>query len=334
VRRAVDASRERGQFILTGSAVPLGDLVRHTGAGRFARLTQRTMTWYEKLPQNHSSVSLRGLFDGWCPESNLADTPQLSTLIRNILMPGFPGLIGISEEDAIHSLRDYAADIARADVHRIASVRNDPRVITQLLRAISRNVSAEVSYSTLAQDVEQVAPGISAKTISTYTDILERLFVVERQEPWTPRLRSRARLRTASRIHLVDPSLAAALLGANAESLAKELSVLGQLFESAVVHDLRVFASAMGGEVRHYRDSNGKEIDAVLVMPDGRWAAVEVKLGDVQITRAISSLDTVIKQIDTTVVGDPAFRLVITGTGPVFTANDDTITCPLSALAP
>src|SRR5665811_2385755 len=100
--------------------------------------------------------------------------------------------------------------------------------------------------------------------ISTYVGLLQRLFIVEPQRPWNPKLRSRARLRTAPKLHLVDASLAAAALGAGPEQLRGDLKTLGVLFESAVVHDLMVFASAIDGEVRHYRDSNGKEIDAII----------------------------------------------------------------------
>ena len=58
VRRAVDASIERGRFTLTGSAVPADDVTRHTGAGRFLRLRQRTMSWWEKFEPGPASVSL------------------------------------------------------------------------------------------------------------------------------------------------------------------------------------------------------------------------------------------------------------------------------------
>jgi hypothetical protein len=32
-------------------------------------------------------------------------------------------------------------------------------------------------------------------------------------------------------------------------------------------------------------------------------------------------------------VGEPAFRLVVTGTGPILTVDDGTVACPLTALA-
>jgi hypothetical protein len=95
-----------------------------------------------------------------------------------------------------------------------------------------------------------------------------------------------------------------------------------------------VLATALGGEVSHYRDSNSKEIDAVVMLPDGRWGAVEVKLGGQQIAAGARSLQAVIAQVDTAKVGEPAFRLVVTGTGPVLVTDDSTVTASLASLAP
>jgi len=147
-------------------------------------------------------------------------------------------------------------------------------------------------------------------------------------------LRSRARVRTSPKLHLVDPALAAAALGAGPQQLRGDLNTLGTLFESAVVHDLTVLASRIDGEVSHYRDSNNKEIDAIITLPDGRWGAVEVKLGGQQLTAGATSLQAVIAQVDVAAIGEPAFRLVATGTGPILVTDDGTVTAPLTALAP
>lgn len=334
VRRAVDASSEPGRFILTGSAVPADDVTRHTGAGRFLRLRQRTLTWWEKSPANGVAVSLAQLFDGARPEANMEAALDLDELIERLLQPGFPAMMTLTPAQSAARLRGYIDDVSRTDIHRIADVRHRPEVITQLISALARSVASEVTYSTLASDLRSVAPEIDAETVSTYLGLLQRLFVVEAQPPWTPALRSRARVRTTSRLHLVDPSLAAAALGAGAEKLRGDLTTLGTLFESAVVHDLMVFAAALDGEVRHYRDSYKKEIDAIVTLPDGRWGAVEVKLGGQQFASGAASMNAAIDQIDSAAVGDPAFRLVVTGTGPVFTTDDGTITAPLSMLAP
>jgi len=332
VRRSVDASAEPGRFILTGSAVPTDDATRHTGAGRFLRIHLRTMSWWEKLPSPLASVSLAQLFDGSHPATNLGVASTLADTIERLLVPGFPGLSRLEPTQSADRLRSYIDDVARIDIQRIADVRHNPAVIKQLISAVARSVASPVSYRTLAADLRTVAPTIDVETISAYVNLLQRLFIIEAQPPWTPRLRSRARIRTSPKLHLVDPALAAAALGAGPDRLASDLATLGVLFESAAVHDLTVLTSAIGGEVAHYRDSNGHEIDAVLTLPDGRWAAVEVKLGGAQIATGVGSLREALAQVDADT--PPAFRLVITGTGPILATEDGTITAPLHALAP
>lgn len=314
--------------------MPAGDVTRHTGAGRFLRLRQRTMTWWEKVDGDAGQVSVAGLFDGERPATNMNAGPELEEVVENILRPGFPAMTALDLDQSADRLRAYVDEVARTDIHRLADVRHEPDAIKQLIAALARSVASDVTYKTLAADVRAVAPRINVETISHYIDLLQRLFIVEPQRPWTPKLRSRARLRTSPKLHLVDPALAAASLGAGPTQLHSDLATLGVLFESAVVHDLMAFASGVGGEVRHYRDSNGKEIDAIVTLPDGRWGAVEVKLGGPQMLAGVESLRKVIEQIDTDTVGEPAFRLVVTGTGPILTADDDTVISPLSALAP
>ena len=334
VRRAVDATTERGQFILTGSAVPDDDAIRHTGAGRFLRLRQRTMTWWEKGATHGPTVSLAGLFDGDRPRPDLGTPPELDSVINALLRPGFPAMTNLSSDQAAARLRGYLDDITRADITRIAEVRHEPQVLRRLIASLARSVASEVTYRTLTADLRSVAPSISEETVSHYVGLLERLFVVEMQPPWTPALRSRARVRTSPKFHLVDPALAAAALGAGPQRLRRDLTSLGMLFESAVVHDLTVLASALEGEVSHYRDSNGREIDVIVTLPDGRWGAVEVKLGGGQIMAGADSLRTALDQVDTAVIGEPSFRLVVTGTGPTLVTEDGTVCAPLRALAP
>lgn len=334
VRRAVDAAPEPGRFILTGSALPADDITRHTGVGRFIRLRQRTMTWWEKSGGKPQRVSIAGLFDGERPVANMTAGLELDEIIENILRPGFPAMTALGLDQSADRLRAYIDDVTRTDITRLADVRHEPGVIKQLIAGLARSVAAEVTHRTLAADVRAVAPTINVETISGYLRLLQRLFIIEPQPPWTPKLRSRARVRSSPKLHLVDASLAAAALGAGSRQLHRDLATLGTLFESSVIHDLMALSLPLGGEIRHYRDSNGKEIDAVITLPDGRWAAVEVKLGGAQMLAGVESLRGVVDQIDTDAVGEPAFRLVVTGTGPLFTADDGTVICPLSALGP
>ncbi|MBN9608712.1 MAG: AAA family ATPase [Actinobacteria bacterium 69-20] len=332
VRREVDRSGSTAQFILTGSSVPADDATRHSGAGRFLRVRQRTLTWRERSGVD-ASVSVAALFEG----QPIAPGPASMTygeIIDQLAGSGFPAMTQLSADRQQRRLRAYVEEITHTDIHRIADVRHSSVLLDALLRALARSSASEVSYRTLAADVARVAPAISAETIAGYVDLFARLFVLERQAAWAPRLTSRARLRTSDRIHLADPALSIAALGASAERLAGEPATVGMIFESAVYHDLSVFMATLGGSVHHYRDSNGHEIDMVAVLPSGAWAAIEVKLGAGQIPAAATSLRRAIDQIDVASAGDPAFRLIITGTGPTLTLDDGTITAPLSALGP
>ena len=161
--------------------------------------------------------------------------------------------------------------------------------------------------------------------------LLERVFILETIQPWAVSLRSKARLRRSPKYHSADPALAAAALRADTSRLSTDLATLGFLFESAAIHDLLVHTEALGGHLYHYRDSNGHEIDAVITMPNGSWAAIEVKIGGGQVQRGAQSLASAIAQID---MAPPAFKAVIIGTGFRATLPDGTITFPLHELRP
>ncbi len=328
VRRRVDALEGFGHYILTGSSVPDDDATRHSGAGRVLRLQQRTMTWGEKT-RSAPTVSLRSLFEGGGVTSSL-ETRSLEENVDVLLTSGFPAQITLPPEDAAEVLRAYLGEIGRTDVPRLGAIRHDPQVIDELLRSLSRATASEVALTTIRRDLSRLVPDIKEQTIASYLRLLMRLFVVESIPAWSPKLRSRARLRTARKFHLADASLAAASLGAGRERLMTDMETLGFLFESAVVHDLAVMVEAMGGRIFHYRDSNGYEIDVILELPDGRWGAVKVKLGGGAVKGGIERLNAAIEQIDTP--RPPSFAAVVSGTGMSYTGDAGTVTFPLLAL--
>lgn len=324
VRRAVDRQQGFGQFILTGSAVPSDDITRHTGAARFLRIRERTMTWEEK-GKSKPVIFFDELFQGQLPHTD----PMQWSVEENIdalLTSGFPAQRKLSLEDAGQVLGAYLEEIAHADIPRLAEIRLDSEVIRHLLQSIARNVATEMSITTLRKDILTVAPSIQNETVAHLVGLLERVFVVESVPAWAPKLRSKARLRTSRKYHLADASLAAAALYAGAKTLREDPETLGFLFESAVIHDLTVMAEAMGGRLYHYRDSNGYEIDAVIQLPDGRWGAVEVKLGYRSVEGGIERLVKAVEQIDSQ--QPPSFMSVISGTGMTYTASNGVSTFP------
>jgi uncharacterized protein len=332
VRRAIDDRLEPGQFILTGSAVPADDVTRHTGAGRITRLRMRPMSLFE-MGSSTGRVSLGELLDG--SVSSSAD-PGLTVagIAGEIALGGWPGLRGRSVRDRLFAVRDYLDEIARVDVERVDTTRRDPARVARLLASLARNVATHAAATTLARDAGGADSPLKDDTAREYLAALERLMVIEDQPAWAPHLRSRHRLRTAPKRHFVDPSLAVAALRATPDRLLADLNLLGFLFESLVVRDLRIYAQAADAQVSQYRDSGGLEVDAIVEAGDGRWMAFEVKLGQGQVDTVAASLKRFAERIDTASCGSPALLGVIVATGYAYRREDGVAVIPIGALGP
>lgn len=275
VRHAVDTRGTTGQFILTGSSTPADDFTHHSGAGRFRRLSLRPMTLSES-GDSTGSVNFSALFE----ESQIAGFggPTVEDYARLIVRGGWPALVEQPKRSATDYLVSYLDDVARTDLPT-AGLRVDPVRMRALIRSIARNVATEAPATRLAAEAELNDGGVSPQSARKYLDALTRVGVLEEQPAWLPHLRSAIRQRVSPKWHFIDPSLAAAALRASPQALLDDPKSLGFLFESLAVRDLRVYADTLGGALTHYRDEQNLEVDAVVELPDGRWAAIEIKLG-------------------------------------------------------
>jgi len=332
VRRAIDDRSDPGQFVLTGSAVPADDITRHTGAGRITRLRMRPMSLFE-TGHSAGSISLAELLEGRVSPSS---DPGLTVagIAEALALGGWPGLRGRGVPDGLLAVRDYLDEIARVDIGRMDGTHRDPNRVARLFASLARNVATHAAATTLARDTGGADGPLKDDTVREYLGALERLMVIEDQPAWAPHLRSSYRLRTAPKRHFVDPSLAVAALRATPDRLLDDLNLLGFLFESLVVRDLRVYAQAADGRVLQYRDNGGLEVDAIVETGDGRWMAFEVKLGQGQIDDAAASLMRFAKRIDMARCGSPALLGVIVATGYGYRREDGVAVIPIGALGP
>lgn len=331
VRRAVDDRQEPGQFILAGSAVPPDDITRHSGAGRFSRLRMRPMSLFES-GLSDGSISLNDLMDGGRASSS--NSTELPELVQAIVRGGWPALQEMPIEAAMESVTAYLEEVSRTDINRVDAVRRDTERVRRLLRGLARNVATSVALTTLAADSADGGTPLNEHTVSSYLSALERLFVIEDQLPWEPHLRSRSILRKSPKRHFVDPSLAVAALGVDSAALLRDLNLLGFLFESMVVRDLRVYSQPDRGDVRQFRDNKGLEIDAI-VESGGRWAAFEVKLGAPEaIEEAAANLLKFAREVDTRRSGEPTTLGVIIASGYGYCREDGVQVIPITALGP
>lgn len=331
-RREVDARKQKGQFILTGSATPDDTARRHSGAGRFSVLRLRPMSWFER-GWSSGEVSLQSLFEVAEPHSADAEF-SIPRVCERIALGGWPGLIGEDADAAFEFTRNYVKLIAEVDVDRISDRRRNAAKVLRFIRSLARNISTEASLHAMASDAAGSDDTLDDDTARAYLRALERLMVSENLPAWNPHIRSSAALRKSPKRHFCDPALALGALGITAPKLASDLRFLGMLFESAVIRDLRVYAWAAGGNVSHYRDSTGHEVDAIVEYPDGRWGAFEAKMGMGAVDEAAVALRALAAKIDTARTRPPAFLCVVTGNGFAHRRKDGVCVVPLSTLCP
>lgn len=334
VRGACDARAEAGQFILTGSATPADDLTRHSGALRVQRIALRTMSTAER-GLSTASVSLAELLDGG-PCYGAPSGRSLPEAVDALCRGGWPGLdVHLPVGDASRALRNYLQDIARTDIRQVDGVARDPLRVSNLLRSLARNVGTAASLNKLAAETSAAVP-LGRHSVRAYLDSLERLHVIEPLQAWPTHLRSRSPLLSTPKHHFTDPSLGVAALRATPERLLADPEALGLFFESLVIRDLRIYAQAAEAEVFSFADAAGTEADAIVDAGDGRWIAVEVKLGGIEaVEHAARSLLAVRKKVDESRMGKAAKLVVVTAAdGYAYERPDGVVVAPFFALGP
>lgn len=336
VRSEVDERNTFGQFIMTGSAVPVpSEQLLHTGTGRITRLMMRTMTLFESGESN-GTISLKGLFDA--PEQIFAecaiDIEQLAFLVCR---GGWPQATFLKGDLALDQAFDYFDAIVASDISRVDGVKRSPERTRTLMRSYARHQSAAVNYSVIAADMQANdgnAP--DTDTVASYIAALKKIFVVEDMPAWNPNLRSKTAIRTSDTRYFVDSSIGVAALGIGPKDFLNDLNTFGLFFETMAVRDLRVFAEAMDGSLYHYRDANGLECDAVLHRRDGSYGLIEIKLGgDSAIDEGAKNLHSLGKIIDITRMQTPSFKMVLVGVGKyAYRRPDGVYVVPIGCLKP
>ncbi len=337
VRFVVDQRGQDGQFILTGSAVPLEEdekqKISHTGTGRIARMRMRPMTLWESGDSN-GGVSLAALFG---PDGKVASVSdlELSDIAFLVCRGGWPRAVSQSRRVALGRAYDYYDAVVNTDIQRVDTVLRDPERVKRLLRSYARHQGAQVSLSAIAKDMAIHENGtMDDRTVYSYIMALKKIFVVEDMVAWNPNLRSKTAIRTSDTRYFVDPSIAVAALGLGPSDLLADLNTFGLLFETLCVRDLRVYAEAMGGVLYHYRDQSGLECDAVVHLRNGSYGLVEIMLGgDRLVEEGAKSLKTLAAKIDTDKMKAPSFLMVLTGTGQyAYRRQDGVCVVPIGSL--
>lgn len=318
VRNEIDRRNSDGQFILTGSSVPVDTKdIFHSGAGRMSWLKLRTMSLWES-GESSGDVSLGTLFRSDATVDG-ASSIDIDSLAFVACRGGWPkAVLKGTKKSALIQAEEYFEAVVRSDISRVDNVQRDTELARRLMRSYARNQGAQATISTFLSDMNGGASNntISDQTVYSYLNALKRIFVIEDSLAWNPNLRSKTAIRTSDTRYFSDPSIATAALGLGPDDLINDLNTFGLILETLCVRDLRVYADSLGGTVYHYRDKSELECDAVVHLKNGKYGLVEIKLGgDKLIDEGASTLKRLADKIDTTKMAAPSFLMVLTGVG-------------------
>ncbi len=338
VKYEVDKTGEFGQYILTGSVTDKNktelddESSRHTGNGRIIRKMMRTMSLYETGDSN-GTVSLLDLKNG--KFSNAMSKKNINDYAYYIYRGGWPVAIGKDRDISLAQARDYCEVVITDDIFSLKDIplKKDEQKARKLMRSYARNVSIAAADTSLLDDCAGSDETFDKDVFAKYLNALRNLYVIEELSAWNPNLRSKTAIRTKETRHFTDPSIGAAALGITPEGIFKDITTFGLLFESLVVHDLRVYADAIGARVYKYRDSKKREAAAVVQFADGSWALIEVKLGgEEDIRKAAENLIKIADDIDYERTGKPAFLMVVTKNKVAYRMENGVYVVPLCCL--
>lgn len=333
VKAWIDENPAFGQFVLTGSSTPADkEKIYHLGAGRITTVKMRPMSLAESK-DSKGTVSIGELFEN--ADADVFDENRDFSLEKTahcICRGGWPLSVVAGEDISLDVTRNYYEGLFNFEYNENEKFRNkNPELMRMILRSYARNISSEAPLKTIQADVMgQNNRTLDNKTLDDYLNALKDLFIIEDIPAWNPNIRSKAAIRTTPTRHFVDTSIAAAVLGISPDDLMNDLNSFGLFFEDMAVRDLVIYSSYLGAKVKHYRDSSGLECDAVIHFENGKWAAVEIKLGG---EKLIEEGAKNLEKLKTIVDNDNlAFRMVLTATGAAYRRKDGIYVVPINCL--
>ncbi|MCL2464742.1 MAG: DUF4143 domain-containing protein [Micrococcales bacterium] len=342
VKRAVDADATGGRFLLAGSAGVAPGVRIHSGAGRIVSMRMRPLSMAEREVAT-PTVSLRDLLTGTAPAVTGTCDITISHYVEEILASGFPGIRGLPQRVRDLQLDSYVTRIVEHEMPENGFSVRKPRALRAWLAAYAAATAGTAMYSTIL-DAATAGDGEKASrvTVDGYREHLTRHFILDPIPAWIPSFNPLKRLSTAPKHHLVDPAIAARLVGIGARGLllgdgqrvtAATGTWLGALFESLAALSVRVYADAAGAEIGHLRTTDGRytrEIDLIVEGSDRRVVAIEVKLAPTVGDGDVRHLAWLHQQI-----GDRlADQIVITTGDTAYRRRDGVAVVPLALLGP
>ncbi len=340
VRTAIDNRGEEGLFILTGSTTIDYSQIMHSGTGRISRMMMRPMSLYES-DESNGKISLKDLFDDQNLDiDGIRSTLSIEKLIFAACRGGWPSSLSRKNEKASLSVvTAYVDNICENDVSTVDGIKKEPSRVRALLKSYARNIATSASNTTVLNDIKANFGDMVESTLYSYLNALNRIFVIDDIPAWSPSIRSKTSIRGKNKKLFIDASIAVAALNLSPELLLQDLNTFGFIFENLCIRDLKVYSSALRGQISYYSDRFGLEADAVLHLDDGRYALIEFKLGSRDIEEASKHLLQLKELIisynqnnQTSKLREPDLLIIITGGELAYVRKDSVKIIPIGCL--
>ncbi|MBQ9558201.1 MAG: ATP-binding protein [Clostridia bacterium] len=343
IKSDLDDDYEFGKYIITGSTTPANPAqIQHSGAGRIARMTLKPFTLYES-GESTGSVSLSALFESggekFVPTYSSENATGLTDIAFLVCRGGWPIALKAKKKYALEVTKNYfdGLFVVENESDEFAAFLKNKNIelLKTILRSFARSISTQAKKAGMINDIlaSGVRDSLDEDTFSSYEKVLKDLFIIYDLPAWNLNLRTTVAVRTAPTHHFVDTSIAAAALGISPADLMNDMKSFGLFFEDFAVRDLSVYAESIGGTLKHYRDSSGQEVDAIIELESGCYCAVEIKIAsEANVKEGISSLNSFNNKLIGSGLKTPAFRMVLTSHGACYKAEDGIFVVPITCL--
>lgn len=342
IKDDLDKDYQFGKYILTGSTTPVNSaVIQHSGAGRITSMILRPFSLFESKESN-GLISLSEMFETSCEcFKTLYATDNNTSLIdiaHMICRGGWPISLKASKDASLNVTKNYYNGLFvienESDDFALFLKNKNIDLLTTILKAYARNISTEAKNTTIINDIlaSGVRKTLDDDTFLSYVKTLKDLFIIYDMPAWNLNLRTSVSVRQAPTHHFVDTSIATASLGIKPSDLLNDLRSFGFFFEDFVARDLMVYADSIDAEVKHYRDSSGQEVDAIVQLPNSEYCAIEIKIAsDANIEEGIKSLNAFEKKVKGSNLKLPKFKMIITSHGACY-KKDDIYIVPITCL--
>lgn len=337
IKEDLDLDYQFGKYILTGSSTPADKSeILHNGAGRIVTIVMRTLSLFESL-ESTGEISLSELFENKSLNIVSAnDKFTLEDVAFLICRGGWPLSLMVEKDIALDITKNYYNGLfAFEDSENESFRKKKPEVLRMIIRSYARNISTEASTKSIIDDVKQSNERtMDQKTFNEYLEALKDLYIIEDMEAWNPNIRSKTSIVSTPTRHFVDSSIACQALGISPNDLLNDMKSFGFFFEDFAVRDLRIYSNIIGGVVKHYRDNAGLECDALIHLDNGKWGAVEIKLGGSDLIEYAASKLNLLKTklIEKSDNPPPSFMMILTAYGPCYKRDDGIYVVPINML--